>query len=295
MTDQIETTKGSALILRSCKANGESHGGFIWPKSGKVVCPDWKATNECGSGFHGLLWGHGDWSLLCRDIDALWYVCSIEEWIDIKDEHQKVKFPQCEILYCGNMAEAITMILCHAEQMKNATNTASGNSSTAASSGDYSKAASSGYYSTAASSGYSSKAASSGDSSTAASSGYSSTAASSGDYSKAASSGNYSKAASSGDYSKAASSGNSSKAASSGNYSTAASSGNYSKASASGKNTIAMVAGKNCMLMAGENGCIAGCWFDGVRNRIAIAYVGENGIEADTWYQLSDNGKWVKK
>ncbi len=123
-------------------------------------------------------------------------------------------------------------------------------------------------------------------------SGDSSKAASSGNYSTAASSGNYSKAASSGNSSKAASSGDSSTAASSGNYSTAASSGDYSKAEASGKQTVAMVAGLGGRARAGINGAFALAYKDGVQIRIAVGIVGEDGILADTWYQV-EGGKLV--
>ena len=160
----------------------------------------------------------------------------------------------------------------------------SGYSSTAASSGNSSAAASSGDSSKAASSGDSSAAASSGNSSTAASSGYSSKAASSGDYSKAASSGNSSKAASSGNSSTAASSGNSSKAASSGYSSKAASSGDYSTA-ACDTNGFACVAGVGGMVK-GNAGSALSCGYKDAqgRLRIAVGYVGEGGINADTWY-----------
>ena len=117
---------------------------------------------------------------------------------------------------------------------------------------------------------------------------------SSGDGSKAASSGYGSKAASSGDGSKAASSGNGSTAASSGYGSKAASSGDYSKAASSGEATIAMVAGQNGRAKAGPNGCVALVWHDGQRNRIAVGYVGEDGIKADTWYRLDAAGRFVE-
>ena len=115
----------------------------------------------------------------------------------------------------------------------------------------------------------------------------------SGDDSTAAASGDDSTAAASGDDSTAASSGYGSTAASSGNYSKAASSGNYSTAEAAGKDTIVMAAGKNCRLRAGVGGCLAACWHDGTRNRIAVAYVGEGGIEPDVWYRLDDKGEWI--
>jgi len=159
-----------------------------------------------------------------------------------------------------------------------------GNSSTAASSGDSSRAASAGHSSTAASAGHSSTAASSGDSSRAASAGHSSTAASAGYSSRAASAGNSSTAASAGNSSRAASSGDSSRAASAGNSSTAG---------AEGKDTVAMVAGIGGRAKAGDNGCFALCWNDGARNRVVTGYVGEDGIEADTWYRI-ENGKLVE-
>ena len=97
-----------------------------------------------------------------------------------------------------------------------------------------------------------------------------------------------------GNSSTAASSGDSSKAASSGRSSTAASSGNYSTAGAEGKDTIAMVAGLRGRAKAGENGCFALCWHDGNRIRIVTGHVGENGIEADTWYRVDESGVLVK-
>ena len=117
---------------------------------------------------------------------------------------------------------------------------------------------------------------------------------SSGYASRAASSGYGSTAASSGNGSTAASSGYGSKAASSGDGSKAASSGDYSKAASSGEAPIAMVAGQNGRAKAGPNGCVALVWHDGQRNRIAVGYVGEDGIKADTWYRLDAAGRFVE-
>ena len=130
-----------------------------------------------------------------------------------------------------------------------------------AASGDYSKLAASGHSSKLAASGDSSKLAASGDSSKLAASGHSSKLAASGDSSKLAASGDSSKLAASGDYSKLAASGDSS---------TLAASGNYSRAK------------------AGPNGAIALAYHDGKRPRFAVGYVGEDGIKADTWYEVRD-------
>ena len=45
--------------------------------------------------------------------------------------------------------------------------------------------------------------------------------------------------------------------------------------------------------MAGENGSIAIRFFDGLRGRLKVAYVGEGGIEPDTFYKLDENGDFV--
>lgn len=83
--------------------------------------------------------------------------------------------------------------------------------------------------------------------------------------------------------------------ASSGNSSTAASSGNSSKAAAEGENTIAMVAGRDGIVQAGERGCFAAVWRDADgRNRIAVGYVAEDGIKADTAYRLDEVGRFVE-
>ena len=47
-------------ILRTCAADMTSHDGFEWPREGFVSAPDWKATDACGNGLHGLPWGEGN-------------------------------------------------------------------------------------------------------------------------------------------------------------------------------------------------------------------------------------------
>ena len=77
----------------------------------------------------------------------------------------------------------------------------------------------------------------------------------------------------------------------SGNYSQLAASGNYSRLAASGECSTVMGA-YSSRAKAGQNGAIALAWHDGTRPRIAVGYVGE-GLEADTWYRLDDNGAFV--
>ena len=164
---------------------------------------------------------------------------------------------------------------------------------------DESVQSASGNSSQLAASGNSSKLAASGNSSKLAASGDSSQLAASGHYSQLAASGHYSQLAASGDYSKLAASGNSSKLAASGNYSQLAASGYYSKLAASGdssqlaasgKKSIVMAAAAGCTAKVGEDGCIALAWWDSSaeRFRVAVGYVGEDGIEADFEYRVRD-------
>ena len=111
--------------------------------------------------------------------------------------------------------------------------------------------------------------------------------AASGHSSKLAASGNYSKLAASGDYSKLAASGH---------YSQLAASGHYSQLAASGDSSIVCAASANCKASAGNNGCIVlARWVESEkRYRASVAYVGENGIKPNVFYELDENGEFVE-
>lgn len=85
--------KNKVLALRTCSADMTSRNDFVWPESGHVECPDWQATQECGSGLHGFLWGEGDGSMLDWSPDARWLVVEVDEdsFIDLGG---KIKFPE---------------------------------------------------------------------------------------------------------------------------------------------------------------------------------------------------------
>ena len=91
----------------------------------------------------------------------------------------------------------------------------------------------------------------------------------------------------SGPYSKLAASGDSSKLAAS---------GDYSNLSASGDSSIVISAGTKSKVKGGKNCALALTrWVESeTRYRITTAYVGENGIKEDTWYQLDDDGNFIE-
>ncbi|MFZ5192528.1 hypothetical protein ACOY59_22030, partial [Enterobacter roggenkampii] len=90
------------------------------------------------------------------------------------------------------------------------------------------------------------------------------------------------------------SSGYNARIGSSGNYARIGSSGNYAQITASGKGSVVACAGSIERIVLGEGGCASVPWYDGSRTRIAVAYVGENGIEANTPYYVNDEGQFVK-
>ena len=96
----METQTETALVLRTCAADMTSYGGFRWPESGPVSCPDWKPKPVCGNGLHGFLWGEGDGSLISWDADSRWLVVEVDP-TTVVELKGKVKFPTGVVVFCG--------------------------------------------------------------------------------------------------------------------------------------------------------------------------------------------------
>ena len=107
-----KTANKTALVLRTCAADGTSYNDFRWPlKVGSIVkAPDWKPTKECGNGLHGLLHGAGAGSLLNWSPDAKWMVLEIK-LADAIMLGGKCKFPQAKILFVGDRKAATDFML----------------------------------------------------------------------------------------------------------------------------------------------------------------------------------------
>ena len=103
-------TAKTVYVLRTCNADLTSYNGFRWPASGRVTAPDWKPTNDCGNGLHGLLWGEGHGGHLSPDADARWLVIGVAE-DSLIDLIGKVKFPKGEVVFCGDREDAIADII----------------------------------------------------------------------------------------------------------------------------------------------------------------------------------------
>ncbi|EJI2405334.1 hypothetical protein NEJ30_003527 [Salmonella enterica] len=117
---------------------------------------------------------------------------------------------------------------------------------------------------------------------------------SSGDDARIGSSGDDARIGSSGYNAQIGSSGYNAQIGSSGDDARIGSSGYNARITASGKNSVVACAGSIERIVLGENGCTSVPWHDGKRIRIAVAYVGENGIEANTPYYVNDEGQFVK-
>ena len=112
----VETFKpqdGYILCLKSLPANLKAYEGFQWPKIGHVIAPDWKPIHDCGNGLHAFRWGVGDVGLACMEEGAKWLVLNVKE-DGIIDLGGKIKFEQCEVVYCGARDIAISIIQAHA-------------------------------------------------------------------------------------------------------------------------------------------------------------------------------------
>ncbi|EFP5461225.1 hypothetical protein H1E87_000517 [Salmonella enterica] len=126
------------------------------------------------------------------------------------------------------------------------------------------------------------------------SSGYNAQIGSSGNYAQIGSSGYNARIGSSGYNAQIGSSGYNAQIGSSGYNARIGSSGNYAQITATGKGSVVACAGSIERIVLGEGGCASVSWHDGKRIRIAVAYVGENGIEANTPYYVNDEGQFVK-
>ncbi|WP_412469415.1 hypothetical protein [Pseudomonas aeruginosa] len=159
--------------------------------------------------------------------------------------------------------------------------------SAASNTGNYSAASNTGNYSAASNTGYRSAASNTGD--------YSA-ASNTGDYSAASNTGYQSAASNTGYRSAASNTGNYSAASNTGDYSAASNTGDYSAAEVSGKESVAASLGIEGRARASAGSAIVLCHRDdeGRLIHIRASKVGENGVEPDTWYQLSAEGEFVE-
>ncbi len=255
MTTLAET---SVLCLRTCGKDMKSHGGFQWPESGRVEAPDWEPTGECGHGLHGWLWGSGAWSLKAGGDDIWWLVFEADS-ASVVDLFGKVKVPRCDVVFRSkHWWEAMAYIRDHAAGRVKFECVATGDCGNASATGDYGHASATGGCGNASATGR---------------------------YGHASATGRCGNASATGPFGHASATGDFGHASATGPYGHASATGPYGNASATGEDGWA-ICGNDGRAKAGPNGVLSILWWDGKRYRVATGYVGEDGIEADTWYAV---------
>ncbi|HDS4871681.1 TPA: hypothetical protein QHY04_001526 [Citrobacter koseri] len=265
-----------------------------------------KAWHACTDGFRWFLAKfpqggayadvHGALIADKRFDDARWLVDKM-----YRTHLDKAEFIQAETAATDKMVGELTSMEHPSDQVEGENSSgddarigSSGYNARIGSSGNYAQIGSSGYNAQIGSSGNYAQIGSSGNYARIGSSGYNARIGSSGYNAQIGSSGNYAQIGSSGNYARIGSSGYNARIGSSGNYARIGSSGYNARITASGKGSVVASAGSVERIVLGEGGCASVPWHDGSRTRIAVAYVGENGIEANTPYYVNDEGQFVK-
>lgn len=96
------------LVLKLTDKDRKAYGGFQWPDSGPVECPDWDPKPACGGGLHG--WGRGEGNYCHSPNDGTWLV------VDVHDElviglGDKIKFPRGTVVHCGTRVSAVKYLI----------------------------------------------------------------------------------------------------------------------------------------------------------------------------------------
>ena len=243
------------LILRSCDKDMKGHGGFQWPTSGWVSCPDWNPKPECGGGLHGLLWGEGDYGLMNNDSNNwLVFEADADKVVDIQG---KVKVPEAVVVFHGDPWKAVAWL--NDEMRRRKVNFK----------GAHSKAEMK-----------TSRKRCQGITAT----GYLGSASATGDLGSASATG---------DRGSASATGYRGSASATGYRGSASATGDRGSASATGYRGSAYMRGLAGKAMSGKDGVLIVSEWDGKRIRVVVGYVGEGGIEEKTWYNAKA-GKLVK-
>ena len=111
---ELNLRENEILALRNVRSDMTSYNGFVWPSEGLVEAPDWKDTDECGHGLHGLPWGVGG-NYSYAENDARWLVvrvCTDKGGYQhgTGDMRDKCKFKAGEVMYCGSRKDAVHII-----------------------------------------------------------------------------------------------------------------------------------------------------------------------------------------
>ena len=302
---QLESPPAKVLVLRTCAADLTSYNGFTWPQSGRVCAPDWEPVPKCGHGLHGLLWGVGDYSLLrLSDPFARWLVVEVDA-ARVVDLDDKVKFPEGDVLYCGDMPGAQAFLAERRREYSLRFATAgyqapasttgnrppastTGNRAPASTTGNRAPASTAGNQAPASTTGKHAPASTTGNQAPASTAGYQAPASTTGDEAPASTAGYQAPASTTGKHAPASTTGNRAPASTTGDEAPASTTGYRAPASTAGDRSVACCLGLDGQASAGANGSIILTWWDGNRFRHVVGYVGEEGLVAGQDYKVED-------
>jgi hypothetical protein len=238
----------TVLCLRTANADGTSHGGFQWPASGPVECPDWDSKPACGNGLHGLLWGIGDYGLLkLDDPAALWQVVEVAEADVVKIGEDKVKFPRGNVIYSGRLPGAQRLIaerrLIYLAGKHPQEASTAGDGAPASTAGYGAPASTAGDRAPASTAGYGAPASTAGYGAPASTAGYGAPASTAGDGAPASTAGDGAPASTAGDRAPASTAGTRAPASTAGTRAPASTAGDGAPASTAGTRAPASTAG----------------------------------------------------
>lgn len=105
--DKIELLENEVLVLRKCKEDFTSYGGFKYPETGLVEAPNWNPDLKEveGNGLFGILWGCGWFTITLANPCAYGDICQLikvnkdDGMIHVNNESSGiVKFKKGEVL-----------------------------------------------------------------------------------------------------------------------------------------------------------------------------------------------------
>ena len=229
-------------IIRSCNEDMTSRNGFLWPASGQIVkAHDFRPTNECGNGLHGLRLNQNNPGQWYEDGKLLLLKVDEKKIVDLDG---KCKFPEAIVIKTFDDMTSLTSYLynknINIEGMYRRTQIS--DKSVKWIGGNYSTLT--GGYDSILTGGISSK-------------------------------------LTGGTYSKLTG----------GRWSTLT---GGDGSTLTGGNCSTLTGGNGSILTGGDDSTLSIQYLDGNKYRIAIAYVGENGILPNVKYKVDNEGKFVK-
>lgn len=105
---KMKIIKKEAYVLCWCGLDMMSNNGIEWPEKGVVEDPNWTPRRKLYDCLHGHLWGCGKSSEPLAFGSTRWIVARVNEYV----EHDGyVTFPRAEVVFVGHYEEAVARLV----------------------------------------------------------------------------------------------------------------------------------------------------------------------------------------